>query len=216
MAGNRKSKAAPSKHASKETAAKAPQADAPEIVVDHREPLENLKERVEVCKRISTTLAAGEYPSPDDLYELRLAVGTAQLGLLRYDSLTRAEQDLTEGLSREANGALESLAGKLDLDPEALWSAARRGESWHWKRLGQVTARAEEVKPPEEPLTGRAEEVYQHIIKSGPLTGKEITGLTGIDQSTLTSIVIPELKRLRGVKNKRGAGYYSPQHYRQQ
>jgi len=65
-----------------------------------------------------------------------------------------------------------------------------------------------------EPLTKRAEVVYQEIVTRGPLTGRRITDRTGIDQSTLTSRIIPELKRLRRIKNKPGAGYYSPDHYR--
>lgn len=64
-----------------------------------------------------------------------------------------------------------------------------------------------------EPLTKRAELVYREIVKDGPLKGPEIIRRTGIDQSTLTSEVIPELKRLRGILNKRGAGYYSPAHF---
>ena len=80
--------------------------------------------------------------------------------------------------------------------------------------LGRGIARAE--GEPTEPLTRRVEIVYQEIIEHGPLTGRQITQRTGIDQSTLTKEIIPELKRLRGIVNKRGAGYYSPRHYRPQ
>ncbi len=71
-------------------------------------------------------------------------------------------------------------------------------------------------EPPTEPLTNRAESVYQYIIAEGPVTGPKITKRTGIDQSTLTKEIVPELKRLRGIVNKPGAGYYSPKHYRPQ
>jgi len=84
----------------------------------------------------------------------------------------------------------------------------------------QIKAQLSEFRPENspdarvEPLTGRAQAGYKEIVKDGPLTGVEITSRTGIDQSTLTKEIIPELKRLRGIKNKRGAGYYSPRHYR--
>lgn len=64
-----------------------------------------------------------------------------------------------------------------------------------------------------EPLTQRAEAVYREIIRHKVLTGPQITKLTGVDQSTLTKEIVPELKRLRGIVNKRGAGYYSPSLY---
>ncbi len=91
------------------------------------------------------------------------------------------------------------------------------------RQLGRLTARAkcegrallkrEQDKEPAVPLTGRAQAVYKLILEHGVLTGSKITGLTGIDQSTLTKTIIPELKKLRGIVNKRGAGYYSPSHY---
>ena len=64
-----------------------------------------------------------------------------------------------------------------------------------------------------EPLTRRAQAVYDYIVAEGPVVGRQITHKTGIDQSTLTKEIIPELKELRGIINKRGAGYYSPAHY---
>lgn len=69
--------------------------------------------------------------------------------------------------------------------------------------------------PPLEPLTERQGTVYKVIVEASNqgrrLTGKEITKLTGIDQSTLTKEIIPKLKRLRGIANKPGAGYFIPQ-----
>ncbi len=67
-----------------------------------------------------------------------------------------------------------------------------------------------------EPMTDSQQAVYNILNALPPgecLTGKEIleklpTGHRGMDSSTLTSHVIPVLKRSHGVKNKRGAGYY--------
>jgi DNA-binding CsgD family transcriptional regulator len=72
-------------------------------------------------------------------------------------------------------------------------------------RLGQ---RAKRRNTP--PLTEREREVYDLLAALRPgqaLTGKQIKQKTGIDQSTLTSHIIPKLK-LHGVKNRRGVGYY--------
>ena len=69
------------------------------------------------------------------------------------------------------------------------------------------------AEKPSEPLTGRAEQVYQAILAAGCLTGKQLESKTGIDQSTLRKTIIPELKRLRGIVNKPGAGYYDPVRY---
>lgn len=67
-----------------------------------------------------------------------------------------------------------------------------------------------------EPLTTRGEIVYQEILNHQPIMGSSLVLKTGIDQSTLTKEVIPELKRLRGVANKPGAGYWVPGSYRPQ
>ena len=73
-----------------------------------------------------------------------------------------------------------------------------------------------------EPLTRRAQAVFSIIQSNRPLTGKAIIGhldkqasddISSLDQATLTKEVIPELKVLRGIKNKSGAGYYDPRHY---
>jgi len=61
-----------------------------------------------------------------------------------------------------------------------------------------------------EPLTEAQERVFQVIVAEGPIQGSDICKRTGDEQSTLTSHIIPALKKLRGVKNKRGAGYYAP------
>jgi hypothetical protein len=64
----------------------------------------------------------------------------------------------------------------------------------------------------DEPLTDMQEKVFAIIEDHGPITGKAIIALLPngdkIDQSALTTHIIPPLKQLRGVRNKRGAGYY--------
>jgi len=59
------------------------------------------------------------------------------------------------------------------------------------------------------PLTERESLVDSLIRAEGPLSGKEICNKTGIDQSSLTSQVIPILKK-RGLRNRRGVGYFFP------
>lgn len=71
----------------------------------------------------------------------------------------------------------------------------------------------------EVPLTRRAQHVYEIILEHGPVTGPAILELLDgqsqdeiyvLDQSALTKEIIPELKRMRGVENRRGVGYYDP------
>lgn len=62
--------------------------------------------------------------------------------------------------------------------------------------------------PPNEPLTELQQEVFELIQNEGPIMGTAITRRLDIAQSTLTSHIIPVLKRLRNVRNKYGAGYY--------
>lgn len=71
----------------------------------------------------------------------------------------------------------------------------------------------------DEPLTKRAEAVFQIILQFGPIIGREIIekldeccheDIGSIDQSTLTKDIVPELKRFRGVRNRPGVGYYDP------
>ncbi len=40
--------------------------------------------------------------------------------------------------------------------------------------------------------------------------GKQLATALAIEHSTLTRHIIPELKKLHGVKNRSGAGYYVP------
>jgi DNA-binding CsgD family transcriptional regulator len=59
------------------------------------------------------------------------------------------------------------------------------------------------------PLSDREREVYDVIRQHGHLTGKQIANRTGIGEKTLTRHIIPTLK-LRGLRNRRGVGYYFP------
>ncbi len=62
------------------------------------------------------------------------------------------------------------------------------------------------------PLTEREQQIADLIWEKGPLSGKEICNQMGIDQSSLTSQVIPVLKKPEngGLKNRRGVGYFFP------
>lgn len=62
-----------------------------------------------------------------------------------------------------------------------------------------------------EPLTTRAQIVFDVLVTHQPATGKELARLTGIDAPTIRKELVPELKRLRGMRCKRGAGYWFPQ-----
>ncbi len=108
------------------------------------------------------------------------------------------------------------------------YATLRSDLSWvenYRERLELTAARlvtAEEVSTDsrnDEPLTKRAEAVYRIILQFGPIIGREIVkklddcsheDIGSIDQSTLTKDIVPELKRLRGVRNKPGVGYYDP------
>jgi hypothetical protein len=75
------------------------------------------------------------------------------------------------------------------------------------QQTGRRTARKRHAPP----LSDREQEVLDLIASHPPgaaIPGKAITRHTGVCQSTLTSHIIPKLKRWYGVKNRRGAGYY--------
>jgi len=85
-----------------------------------------------------------------------------------------------------------------------------------WEQLSSETVSpcdAEDDDSKREPLSSRCEEVDKAIRTYGkPLFGKEIcVKVAGLAQGTLTKHIIPELMKKRGLKNKRGAGYYYPQ-----
>ncbi len=71
----------------------------------------------------------------------------------------------------------------------------------------QTASRKESGSDVPLPLSEREQQVADLIRKKGPLLGKEICNATGIEQSTLTSQVVPNLKK-HGLKNRRNVGYY--------
>ena len=67
-----------------------------------------------------------------------------------------------------------------------------------------------------EPLSDSQQQAFNLICKEGPLLGRQIVNKLGIgSESTFTTHYVPSLKR-HGIKNRRGLGYYHPDHYRAQ
>lgn len=142
-------------------------------------------------------------------------------------TLTSTDRDRTYGSGNETVPAWLVEAASAVLDTLTEHMVPRDDERAEVDREAEILAneiereareaRARRHAPPpdvpSEPLTKRGESVYRYIVSDGPVFGWQITQKTGIGQSTLTKEIIPELKRLRGIVNKPGAGYYSPAHY---
>jgi hypothetical protein len=63
-------------------------------------------------------------------------------------------------------------------------------------------------------LTESQQQAFDLICKEGPLLGRQIVTRLGIgSDSTFTTHYVPALKQ-HGVENRRGLGYYHPDHYR--
>jgi hypothetical protein len=63
-------------------------------------------------------------------------------------------------------------------------------------------------------LTEDHQKAFDLICEHGPLTGKEVVNRLGLNSESLfTSHYVPELKR-HGIENRRGLGYYHPDHYK--
>jgi hypothetical protein len=63
------------------------------------------------------------------------------------------------------------------------------------------------------PLIKDHQDAYDLICKDGPLSGKQIVNRLNItSQSLFTGKYVPELKK-RGIRNRRGLGYYHPDFY---
>jgi len=76
------------------------------------------------------------------------------------------------------------------------------------KRLGMEKAELQE------PLTEEHQKAFDLICTRGPLTGKEVVNRLGIaSESLFTGRSVPEL-RTRGIRNRRGLGYYHPDFYK--
>ena len=150
-----------------------------------------------------------EYASALDLSEHGLSVSKMDEGT--EDSTPWPEVSvLDDYILRPLNSSVRTMREKY-MDRLAFMAADLYTES--------LSAGADMFKIP---LGKRAQIVYEAIIEFGPIEGPAIIekldansrdDIQRIDQSTLTKEIIPELKRLRGVVNKRGAGYYDPRHY---
>ncbi len=84
--------------------------------------------------------------------------------------------------------------------------------------MGEEAGRVEADLPDEAlanlgtPLTDTQQAALDLILEHSPdgIMGKQLATALGIEHSTLTRHIIPELKKLHGVKNRSGAGYYLP------
>jgi len=70
--------------------------------------------------------------------------------------------------------------------------------------LGKLQAKGHQ----EPQLTDDEQAVLEAIESYGPIMGKGICNRTGVNQSHLTSRIIPKLKEKCGVINRPGGGYY--------
>jgi ATP/maltotriose-dependent transcriptional regulator MalT len=57
-------------------------------------------------------------------------------------------------------------------------------------------------------LTYNEQVVLELIDKDGPLSGKELCNACDIDESTIRTHIIPNLKTKFPIKNRRTVGYY--------
>ena len=191
---------------------------------------------------VERMLASKRQEAEDDDIEEDFAGGTSggvnsphtmpwrsHLAELIYRLWTRRARPRDEVVLRQFAEDLKGLAGKNRYkkpftaadEADVIKSLLECLAAFEKEVSGEVTpsAPAHESQTPvdgvkmSEPLTQRAQAVYDYILTAGPVFGWQITPKTGIDQSTLTKEIIPELKRLRGIVNKPGAGYYSPAHY---
>ena len=109
----------------------------------------------------------------------------------------------------------DTLAGWEKRKPLAKLLAAggtKTIRTWIGREWAAVKAKLIHV-PTLKPLTEQQQKVYDLIKDKGPLTGKQIVNRLGItSESVLTSHCIPVLKD-HGIKNRRGLGYYHPDHY---
>lgn len=76
-------------------------------------------------------------------------------------------------------------------------------------RPGIRLVRERLAREPERPLTENQRLVYELLLRSGPLVGSLICHELDLAQSTLTTHLIPELKKRGLIGNRRGAGYFA-------
>ena len=112
------------------------------------------------------------------------------------DEAREIRGDKRRWTKRTINFAAAKLAAEMRQASEYLWD------------LAEVVQRQANPDALAEPLTERQQEALDYIRANQPVTGKQIATALGAEESTVTGHLIPALKKLRGVKNRRGAGYY--------
>jgi hypothetical protein len=121
--------------------------------------------------------------------------------------------DLHELSPEELRDTLVRLERRESLQGLVRGRGVRQIRAWIEREWATAKANAIHVPTPK-PLTEQQQEVYDLIKDEGPLTGPQIaTRLGGLSsESVLTSHYVPALKD-HGIKNRRGLGYYHPDHY---
>jgi len=131
------------------------------------------------------------------------AVKYAGGGIAALHKMAEARSEIPHLNAREFAHRWDTINAEVSalppIDVERL-RLERRAERYRY-RSGQ--------RPDSEPLTDAQQQVWDFVKSNGPVTGKEIVAEGLAEQSTLTRHIIPILK-LRGLKNRRGAGYYIP------
>ena len=135
--------------------------------------------------------------------------------------LLNKNQGAPDGCSDRFRGAFDlyqdwhadntPLPQKFDYDDLRFVSTAARV-------MGEEAGRVEADLPDEAlanlgmPLTDTKQAALDLILEHSPdgIMGKQLATALAIEHSTLTRHIIPELKKLHGVKNRSGAGYYVP------
>jgi hypothetical protein len=176
-----------------------------------RKAVASLDQFVKAQNKSLASLRGGEFPD-----EVRNAARAADEATDQADAACRemlAAARLLRSLCPipEEWQHLGEMTGAKSLPPQADNKAVGEALAAFRDFVANRKAAGRRNSPP--PLTEPEQEVLD-LIAAQPadrgITGKQISNRTGIGQSTLTSHVIPKLKRWYGIKNRRGAGYYRP------
>ena len=125
----------------------------------------------------------------------------------RFTADLRAEVPVAETWHEDADAVRDERLALSEFGPEY--------EGWKARRVADPE-RAEKGTEPAPPPVGDTGRVVLALLRTLPaeraLTGSELIAALGVhgfhvDQSTLTSRIIPELKA-HGVRNRRGIGYF--------
>ncbi|MBN2577637.1 MAG: hypothetical protein JXB10_01420 [Pirellulales bacterium] len=162
---------------------------------------------------LRSAMAADHKAATDYLIRLAHANGIDGTALHHAGELCRLLAKRPELRDPDAENHLwPACLGKHRYDlPQAQQEAIEAGERVIQQLRLKLYATAEVADSKEhddlQPLSEREQQVADLIRKKGPMIGKEICNTTGIDQSTLTSQIVPNLKK-HGLKNRRSVGYY--------